>query len=802
MWNGLTRIFDTEGFPPRWECGPGWKADPLWGWLSIVSDVAVFGAYTTIPLILIYFLKKRPELPFQRLGWLFVAFIFSCGLTHLLDAVMFWWPAYRLIGAVKFVTAMISWGTALALLHVLPTAINFRSPFQTVQTLHRDPETSDLAISAPKKLSGMEDHLRKSLRAARMGTWSLNVKTSQAWLDTMMMSLVGLGAKAGIVHIEKIIERVHRDDREILLQALSRTIETRSVFNHSFRIYIPPHGFRWLQGRGAVVTGGSGEVERMVGVGYDITTDMAEQSERRVRSQAIEFATNGIVIADAVQLDNPIIYVNPAFEKLTGYRAEDVIGKNCRILQGPETDEASKQRIREAIRLQKECQVTILNYRRDGTPFWNNLQISPVENDEGWVTHFVGVQTDVTASVTNELRLREAQETADRANQAKSEFLANMSHEIRTPLTAILGCADSLCRELSDPVPLATAKTIRSQSQLLTGILNDILDLSKIEAGRLEIHREPVSILKVIGEVRSLLEPQANEKKLELLTTFDSMLPETIETDPLRFRQILLNLASNAIKFTEKGKVEINVRCERSQSEPRLVISVIDTGIGIPSDRLSAIFEAFTQVDIPIVRRAGGTGLGLTICQRLTEMLDGELTVVSEVNRGSTFTISLKLESSELVSLSELDQRRKLKESHEAMDILIPARILIAEDTRAIQYMLERMLTPVVDDVVVVSNGEEAVAAVLEAQKTIPFKLVLMDMQMPVMNGYDATARLRELGIDIPVIALTAGAMTGDRERCLAVGCTDYVSKPISRPQLLHLIQTYCDQSTGEPKMS
>lgn len=796
MWNGFIRIFDTEGFPARWDCGPGWKADPLWGWLSIVSDVAVFGAYTAIPLVLIYFLRRRPDLPFHRLGWLFVAFIFSCGLSHLLDAMMFWWPAYRLIGVVKFVTAMVSWGTALALLHVLPMAIRFRSPFLATQI---SPVLPDFSVSPSSKSGGMEDHLRRSLRSARMGTWNLNVKSNQAWLDSMMMSLVGLGSKAEMIPIERVLERVHRDDRELLQNAIDGTIQTQAAFNHSFRIYIPQQGYRWLQGRGEVVLGSNGEVERFVGVGYDITQDMSEQSERRVQSQAIEFATNGIVITDAIRFDNPIIYVNPAFEKLTGYLADDVLGKNCRFLQGPETNEATKQRIREAIRLRQECQVTILNYRRDGTPFWNNLQISPVENDEGLVTHFVGIQTDVTASVANELRLREAQETADRANQAKSEFLANMSHEIRTPLTAILGCADSLCRDLSEPVPLATAKTIRSQSQLLTGILNDILDLSKIEAGRLEIHREPVSILKVVGEVRSLLEPQATEKNLELVTTFDSMLPETIETDPLRFRQILLNLASNAIKFTEKGKVEINVRCERSRSDPRLVISVTDTGIGIPSDRLGAIFEAFTQVDIPIVRRAGGTGLGLTICQRLTEMLDGELTVVSEVNRGSTFTISLKLESPELISLRELDQRRKLKESHESMDILIPARILIAEDTRAIQYMLERMLCPVVDDVVVVNNGAEAVTAVLEAQKTIPFKLVLMDMQMPVMSGYDATAKLRELGIDIPVIALTAGAMAGDRERCLAVGCTDYVSKPISRPQLLNLIQNYCQLSPEEP---
>jgi len=796
MWNWLS-IFDTSGYPARWDCGPAWTSEPIWGWVHIVSDLAIFGAYTAIPFLTIRFLRKRPDVPVPRLWWLLATFLFACGTVHLLDAIIFWWPIYRLAGIVKFLTAMASWATVLGLLSVLPVMLQLPGMSQTVpaEPVENDEESksriAELRI-VNHRIRASEESLRQSLQAARLGTWSWSLKSNLAWLDQSQMQLTGMGAKAGTIRMEQFLERVHRDDRDSLNRALKQAIETGQPYNYTFRLYVPGRGYRWLQHRGAVSPNSRHASERLVGVCYDITDQMAEQDAMRVRTRAIEFATNGILITDTRSALQPIIYVNPAFEKLTGYRASEVIGKNCSFLQGPGTDPVTRQHLREAIQLRQKCQVTILNYRRDGTPFWNSLQISPVENDEGVVVHYIGVQTDVTQSVENERRLREAQLAAETASRAKSEFLANMSHEIRTPLTAILGCADSLCRDLASEEPLATAKTIRSQGQLLTGILNDILDLSKIEAGKLEIHREPCSVLSVVHDVCSLMEQQANDKDLKLVTKFDSILPENILTDQLRFRQILLNLTSNAIKFTNVGKVEIWVCCDRTGPESKLTISVQDTGIGIPKAHLDAIFEAFTQVDGPIVRRVGGTGLGLTICQRLARMLNGELTVVSEVDRGSTFTLTLPVDNEELLSLEELNQRRVLKESHASMDVVIPARILIAEDTMAIQYMLKRILSPIVDEVVVVNNGAEAVEAIVQAQETRPFKLVLMDMQMPQMNGYDATARLRHLGLDLPVIALTAGAMAGDRERCLAVGCTDYLSKPVSRSQLLHTIQTYC----------
>ncbi|SFJ20216.1 hybrid sensor histidine kinase/response regulator [Planctomicrobium piriforme] len=794
MLNWLTSVFDTQGFPARWDCGPAWRAEPFWGWLHIVSDLATFAAYTAIPIVFVYFLRKRPDLPVPKLWWLFATFIFACGTVHLLEAIIFWVPIYRLSGVIKFVTAIASWATVLVLLSAVPIALTFRSPGELERLVKE--RTTELR-QASRRIKQNDERLQLALVAGRMGTWDWDLRDNSIQLDAGEAELTGLGKAPRTVTPEQFLERVHRGDRETSEKAFRQSIEKGAPYHHVFRMYVPEKGYRWLQGRGLVTKDAQGRAERLVGVHFDITEQMADQEALRVRTRAVEFATNSILIADARAEDQPIVYANAAFEELTGYRRKDILGKNCRILQGPETDPSVTAKLREAIRSCQECQVTILNYRQDGTSFWNNLHIAPVENELGVVTHFVGVQTDITARIEYEQRLIDAQVAAESANRAKSEFLANMSHEIRTPLTAILGCADSLCQDLVGETTRETAKTIRSQGQLLLGVLNDILDLSKIEAGKLEIHREECSLLAAVGEVRSLMEAQATEKGLDLVTDFQSPLPETIQTDPLRFRQILLNLTSNAIKFTDQGRVAISVRWEQQGEDSHVIVAVTDTGVGIPKERLGAIFDAFTQVDGSIARRVGGTGLGLTICLRLVRMLDGELNVRSEPNRGSTFEFTLPAPTEALFTVDELDKRRKQKESHEGVDILIPARILIAEDTRAIQFMLQRMLQPVVFEIVVVNNGQEAVDAVIKARaEGRPFDVVLMDMQMPVLNGYDATSQLRAQGFELPVIALTAGAMAGDRERCLAVGCSDYLAKPVSRTQLLAMIVNYCNDPT------
>jgi signal transduction histidine kinase/ActR/RegA family two-component response regulator len=415
-------------------------------------------------------------------------------------------------------------------------------------------------------------------------------------------------------------------------------------------------------------------------------------------------------------------------------------------------------------------------------------------DEEGHPVRMVGVNFDVTDRKDADVQLRAAREQAESANRAKSEFLANMSHEIRTPLTAILGCADALSPRLTEDGPRQMVEMIRNQGRLLLGILNDVLDLSKIEAGKLEICREPASLPAILADVRGLMQGLADEKRLTLETVYDTPIPDRVETDPLRLRQVLINLVSNAVKFTDRGTVRIRVACDACEPEARLLLTVEDTGVGISREKLAVIFEAFQQGDAWAARRAGGTGLGLTICQRLVRLLGGEIQVTSEMRRGSRFTVVLPIGPPSHLFLqpsTEVERRDQAAatRARDSIEMLIPSRVLIAEDTRSIQFMLQRMLDGLVNKVTVVTNGREAIDELRRAREAgKPYHVVLMDMQMPVLDGFQATEKLRADGWKTPIVALTAGAMAGDRDRCLAAGCDDYLPKPIEQQQLLAVL--------------
>ncbi len=805
-------VFDTSGFPPRWSCGAAWQQQPGWGWLTIVSDSLIWAAYLAIPLVLLYFIRYRRDIPFPKVFWLFGAFIFACGTVHLIEAVIFWWPVYRLSALLKFATAVVSWATVVAIVPIVPKVLAFRSPRQLEEevaartldlqqaTRQQQQETQERERMAAS-LRESEARLRLALQAGRMGIWDWDLVTNQLHLDETELELTGVPTQENLTHIDKFFERVHPDDLGPLHQAIERAQLNQEEYSHEFRMVAGDGSTRWLSGRGRVIRDETGQNVRMVGVNFDVTERKQVEENLRLFTRAIESATNGILITDARRPDNPIVYVNPAFEALTGYRADEALDRNCRFLQGPETSAEATAQFHRAISERRDCEVTILNYRKDGTPFWNDVHISPVEDENHVVTHFVGIQNDVTTRARQEQELRHAQQQAEQTSRAKSEFLANMSHEIRTPLTAILGCADTLFSQLENGSSLELVQMIRSQGRLLLGILNDVLDLSKIEAGRLEINQEPCSIVSVVSDVRSLMEPLAQERGLELEADFSTDMPVSIHTDGLRVRQILLNLVGNAIKFTDAGQVSIHCRCETPKGAAILVIEVADTGLGIAPDKLDEIFEAFTQQHHSHARRAGGTGLGLTICQRLIRMLGGRISVSSRLGQGSVFSIILPIGNVQDLVLQPADQIQTeqvdMAETSLAVNI-DHCRVLVAEDTRGIQFMLRRMLEDMVAKVEVVDNGQEAVDEFIRAHRAgQPYHLVLMDMQMPVLTGFEATQHLRRDGYRTPIIALTAGAMKGDREKCLAAGCDDYLSKPIDWQKLLSVLRKHIQPPTS-----
>ena len=401
--------------------------------------------------------------------------------------------------------------------------------------------------------------------------------------------------------------------------------------------------------------------------------------------------------------------------------------------------------------------------------------------------------------------LAEALHQAQAADRAKSEFLANMSHEIRTPMTAILGYADILAAGDdggTSAVSRAEAlQTIRRNGAHLLQVLGDILDLSKIEVGKFMLEQVPFAPVELVREVIRLLRIRAEAKGLSLSLVFEGPIPATIHTDPLRLRQILINIVGNAIKFTETGGVRVVVRLVAEPAGKRLVCTVADSGVGLAPQQIEKLFQPFTQADSSTARRHGGTGLGLAISKRLAIMLGGDVTVDSTPGTGSTFRVSIdpgSLDAADMVSIEGDQATSGVRPAMKPVpvDMQLDCRVLLAEDgpdnRRLISFVLEKAGAKLT----AVEDGQAAIEAALEALETgHPFDVVIVDIQMPLVDGYQATERLRAAGYKRPIIALTAHAMRGDRERCLAAGCDDYATKPIDRHLLIRMVADYAKRA-------
>jgi signal transduction histidine kinase/ActR/RegA family two-component response regulator len=381
--------------------------------------------------------------------------------------------------------------------------------------------------------------------------------------------------------------------------------------------------------------------------------------------------------------------------------------------------------------------------------------------------------------------LREAMQQVEAAALAKTRFLANMSHELRTPMTAILGCTELLLDEgeisKAPPQRIELLQALRRNGEHLTRIVTDILDLSKIEAGKLEVRLQPASLGEILQDISSIMGSAARERGLAFDLTLATQLPESFQTDATRVRQVLMNLIGNAIKFTPHGGVRLRVDLVADPAAIRFAVA--DTGCGMPPSKLEEIFEPFSQVDTSSTRRSGGTGLGLSISRELARLLGGDVTVESIEGRGSTFTLVLPIE----VKAEELLEPAELLAFE--VDPVTDDSMLLVEDGPDNRKLLGHTLTRAGFSVSFAENGVEAVRAVLErAPSEEPFDVILMDMQMPQMDGYEAARRLRECGIDAPIVALTAHAMAEERQRCLDAGCNDFATKPISRRTLIELV--------------
>ncbi|MFO0949325.1 MAG: ATP-binding protein [Planctomycetota bacterium] len=407
--------------------------------------------------------------------------------------------------------------------------------------------------------------------------------------------------------------------------------------------------------------------------------------------------------------------------------------------------------------------------------------------------------------------LTHAKARAEEANRSKSAFLANMSHEIRTPMTAILGFADLLLVEgekaITPEERTRHVRTIKRNGEYLLELINDILDLSKVESGNMSVACESFSLPDLVHDVIALMRVRADEKGVPLNVRFLRPCPATVVSDPVRIRQILINLLGNAIKFTQQGQVELRVDLfDADNVSPELCFQIVDSGIGISSEQLRTLFQPFCQADDSTSRQFGGTGLGLAISRRLAQLLGGTIDVDSTLGIGSNFRVTIRVVIPEntplvVVSLPRREESDSTCSAPADRGVRFPGvHILLAEDGMDNQRLLAFHLRRAGAEFTIADNGELAIQlAVDAAERGQPFDLILMDMQMPKLDGYTATKQLRTRGIRGPIVAFTAHAMAGDREKCLEAGCDDYLTKPIHRQQLLDMLTKHLARTASNP---
>lgn len=501
---------------------------------------------------------------------------------------------------------------------------------------------------------------------------------------------------------------------------------------------------------------------------------------------------NSLVIANK---NGKIEWVNEGFERLTGFNIGEVIEtygdmllrNNLSGLNPRSTHYKTIMTDKRSVSYESK------NYSKDGREFWVLTTITPILDGNNEIQKIIAIDSDITERKRVELELIQSKQRAEHLAKVKEEFLANMSHEIRTPMNAIIGMAELLSETKLDTKQKNYLSSIQFASENLLSLINDVLDLSKLDSGEMVFENVPFNIREQLESIVDMLQFKINEKKLELNCEIDKNVPEQLSGDPIKLNQVLLNLLSNAIKFTEKGHVSVKVKALDKNPDGKLNVrfEIMDSGIGIPENKHKQIFESFRQGQSETTRKYGGTGLGLTITKKLINLQGGEISLKSEVDKGTTFTVVLAYE------VSDVKSDKKKTDSKPTLDYtqaLKNTKVLVAEDNNLNQLLAVEFLNKAGARPDLASNGLEA----LEKVSNSDYDIVLMDIQMPEMDGYEAAKKIREKGNKIPIVAMTAHAFQGEKEKCLNVGMDDYLTKPIRFEKMVEVMSGLINKEKEE----
>ncbi len=580
---------------------------------------------------------------------------------------------------------------------------------------------------------------------------------------------------------------IHPDDRTIVRTSVQKGLEKSEPFRMIYRIVTKKGKLKWVWEQGIGIYSDEGNLIALEGFIANITEQKLAEEEMRKFSRSVEQSPTIVVIAD---LNGNIEYVNPRFTKVTGYQAKEVLHKNTSILKSGKTPLSVYENLWQNITSGKEWSGEFINKKKNGDLYWESANIFPLKDEKGKITHFIAMKEDITYRKLMEQDLVSAKEKAEESAKLKSAFLANMSHEIRTPMNAIIGFSQLLAEADTSPDEQNQyISLIQKSGSDLLGLIDDIIDISKIEAGQLKIYKSDYFVDSILSEVyesyiKYLKTTQSNKNISFRYNRSEKLENIVLHTDIDKLKQVIRNLINNAIKFTDAGLIEFGAELKTDGRNTLLQFYVRDTGIGIPNDKLDIIFESFRQLDVPNKRIYGGTGLGLAITRKIVEILGGKIWVKSIPGEGSTFYFNLHC--------NPLQVTGKLNTSEPVATVLKSynwenKHILIVEDDEQSFLFYQSVLRKTKMRVSKATDGKEALAI----SKKIKFDLILMDIRMPVMDGYLTTQKILALDPSAKIIAQTAYAMAGERQRSLDAGCIDYITKPIPIQEFLKVIEKY-----------